>query len=105
MKTVELFCGTKSFSKYAEKLGHETFTVDFDETLNPDLVTDLSKNIQPKELIDKLYDADIIWMSPPCQTFSMAAGNKHWTADHKPKTQNAKIALKLITQCKYLAEE
>ena len=29
MITVELFCGTKSFSKVAKELGHETFTVEF----------------------------------------------------------------------------
>ena len=29
MKILELFCGTKSFSNVALELGHEVFTVDF----------------------------------------------------------------------------
>ena len=41
MKTVELFSGTKSFSKIAEKLGHETFTVDNNDKLLPDYIADL----------------------------------------------------------------
>ena len=41
MITVELFCGTKSFSKVAKELGHKTFTVDIDPKLEPDLVCDI----------------------------------------------------------------
>ena len=37
MKTVELFSGTKSFSKVAEKLGHSTYTIDNNKELEPDL--------------------------------------------------------------------
>lgn len=38
MKTLELFSGTKSFSKVMAKHGHTTFTVDNDPKLEPDLV-------------------------------------------------------------------
>ena len=37
MATVELFCGTKSFSKVAAALSHSTFTVDNDDQHHPDL--------------------------------------------------------------------
>ena len=30
MRTIELFCGTKSFSRVMHKAGHETYTVDND---------------------------------------------------------------------------
>lgn len=103
MKTVELFCGTKSFSKYAQSLGHETFTVDFNSEFKPDLVFDLLKPF-PKILIDKLREADMIWMSPPCQTFSMASGNKHWTKDREPKTQAAIKGKQLLDMCSFYAE-
>ena len=38
MQTVELFCGTKSFSKVAARLGHRTFTLDNDPALIPPLM-------------------------------------------------------------------
>lgn len=105
MKTVELFCGTKSFSKFAESVGCETFTVDIEKKFNPDLVFDLTQDWKRCELLKrKIYEADIIWMSPPCTTFSMASGNKHWTANKNPKTQEAIIGLNLIKNCKTIAD-
>ena len=103
MKTVELFAGTESFSKVAKAKRHETFTVEFDKSFNPDLVCDLSKEM-PDVLKQKIMEADMVWMSPPCTTFSMASGNTHWTADRQPKTANACIGLKLINFYKGIAE-
>lgn len=98
MKTVEIFCGTKSFSKVAKELGHDTYTVDFEPYFEADCQADLRGRI-PEELDDKLKEADVIWMSPPCTTFSMASGNKHWTADRKPKTQAAIDGRNLLQLC------
>lgn len=103
MKTVELFSGTKSFSKIAASLGYETYTVDVEEKYSPDLIQDLTKPL-PDVLKEKLSNADIIWMSPPCQTFSMAAGNTHWTADRLPKTEKAVLAQKMLALCKEIAD-
>ena len=41
MKTLELFSGTKSFSKVAKEFGHKTLTVDFDQELMPDIVDNI----------------------------------------------------------------
>lgn len=103
MKTVELFCGTKSFSKVAERRGLDTYTVDIDDAFSPDCVADLLRPF-PEELSAKISDADIIWMSPPCTTFSMAAGNTHWSAGREPKTQAAREARKLLQLCEDIAE-
>lgn len=102
MNTLELFCGTKSFSHYAKSKGLETFTVDVEEKFNPSLQYDLLKPF-PEILKKKIREANIIWMSPPCQTFSMAAGNTHWTADRKPKTNNAIIGRNLLLLCLRIA--
>ncbi len=105
MRTIELFSGTQSFSKVARELGHETFCVDnnpeFDNDMTKDITFDL---IQNSNLNDKIKEADIIWMSPPCTTFSMAAGNTHWTADRKPKTKDAELGKELLAICWTLAE-
>jgi len=103
MKTVELFSGTQSFSKVARELGHETFCVDNNPEFNNDLTLDLnlSEGFTKEDSIlwNKIKEADIIWMSPPCTTFSMASGNTHWTADRKPKTKEAELGKNLLTVC------
>jgi hypothetical protein len=102
MKTVELFAGTQSFSKVAKELGHETFCVDNNEKFDNDLTLDLL-NENKWELDEVIEKADIIWMSPPCTTFSMAAGNTHWNADRSPKTQNAIDGKRLLKLCEAIA--
>lgn len=82
--------------------GHETFTVDYIKSFNPDLVCDLTKEL-PQILKDKIKQADIVWMSPPCTTFSMASGNTHWTIDRQPKTDNAITGKQLIDFCNNLS--
>lgn len=103
MKTVELFAGNMSFSKVAKARGHETFTVDNDKSFNPDLVLNLRMGVWHKPLEDKIQEADIIWMSPPCTTFSMASGNTHWTANREPKTIAATIGKDLLEECLVVA--
>lgn len=74
MKTMELFCGTKSFSKVADSLGWETLTFDIDPQFEPDVLIDLMefdyKNIRPKTI-------NRLWASPPCTAFSVASIGKH----------------------------
>lgn len=81
MKTLELFSGTKSFSKVAAELGHETYTVDNDERLEPDWCGDIFHFIADMPV-------DMIWASPPCTTFSVASISHYWT-DGKPKNEKA----------------
>lgn len=60
MKTIELFCGTKSFSKVASKKGHITITYDIDRRFSPDILIDVLK------LPDNIAEGfDILWASPP----------------------------------------
>lgn len=95
MKTVELFSGTQSFSKVARELGHKIFCVDDNSKFNNDLTLDLSQGIT-HDLLGEIATADVVWMSPPCTTFSMASGNKHWTADRKAKTDKAVLGKRLL---------
>ncbi len=103
MKTVELFAGTQSFSKVARELGHDTFCVDNNSKFNNDITIDIN-NITLPGIWNEIKNADIIWMSPPCTTFSMAAGNTHWNADRTPKTENAKLGKELLDLCWKIAD-
>jgi len=91
MKTLELFCGTKSFSKVAEKLGHDILTIDNNPAHNPDICIDIFKFQYRVPL-----NFDIIWASPPCQTFSVASIGKHWNRDATPKTLDALDGISLL---------
>lgn len=77
MKVLELFCGTKSISKEFEKAGHETYTVDWNPEFNPTLQADIST--LTKEIILDLCGGypDVIWASPDCTSYSVAAISHH----------------------------
>lgn len=67
MKTLELCCGRKSFSKVAAELGYDTVTVDIDPKFEPTVCCDLL-SFDPAPYVGQI---DILWMSPPCREFSM----------------------------------
>ena len=74
MQTLELFCGTKSFSKVAAARGCRTFTVDNDDQHTPDLCINVLA-LEAKHLPQR---PDMLWASPPCEAFSVAAICHDW---------------------------
>jgi hypothetical protein len=98
MRTLELFSGTKSFSKIMEDAGHTTHTVDDDPSLEPDECVDIRK-------WEPITGVDMLWASPPCQGFSVAVIGRNWNHDHTPKTDSARLAMELATTTIDLIEE
>lgn len=41
MKILELFSGTRSFSKECEKRGHKVITLDWEKKFNPNILIDI----------------------------------------------------------------
>lgn len=77
MKVLELFAGTRAISKAFEKAGHETFSVDWNKDFSKiDLYADISK-LTAIDILREFGHPDIIWASPDCTTYSVAAINKH----------------------------
>jgi hypothetical protein len=111
VKVLELFAGSRSFSKVAEEMGMETYTTDYKDFEGIDQVCDI---------FDFDYDKvgfvpDIIWASPPCRTFSIASCSTHWTKDKSyinefnqyykdkefiPKTEDAEWGLRMVRKMK-----
>ncbi len=95
MKIIEFFSGTESFSKVARERGHEVFTIDFNKKFKPDMVCDmLYFNI--KMLPKEWRKPDMIWCSPPCETFSLSGNSMYMGFPTKPKTY---IGLALAFKC------
>lgn len=86
-KIVELFAGSRSFSKVADDLGHRTFSVDWENYDNIDLKIDISEMM----VYDVPFIPDVVWASPDCSTYSIASCSTHRNAgDKSPKTDYAK---------------
>lgn len=97
MKILELFAGTKSFSNAC--YGHYVFTSDYNQQFDTDYCVDILEFDTSKIP----FKPDIIWASPPCETFSVASIGHHWTGGkgaYIPKTKRAEngkaIVLKTI---------
>jgi len=94
MNTVELFAGTKSFSKVMKSKGFTTITYDNNKDLNPTYVVDILK----KECMIIPIETYLLWASPPCTGFSVASIGKAWNKDKTPKSETAKIGLRLLEE-------
>ncbi len=77
MKILELFAGTRSIGKAFEEKGHEVFSIDWDKQFeNIDWYADIS-TITAKDIIEKFGRPDVIWASPDCTSYSIAAISHH----------------------------
>lgn len=77
MKVLELFAGTRSIGKAFEANGHEVFSVEWSKEFeNIDLYADIM-NVTAEEILEKFGHPDVIWASPDCSTFSIAAISHH----------------------------
>jgi hypothetical protein len=92
MKVLELFAGSRSFSKQAIEMGHEAFTCDKEPFEGIDYVC----NILEFDVSKIPFQPDIIWASPPCTYFSVASIGHHWFSDHTPKTENAILGVRIV---------
>jgi hypothetical protein len=98
--TIELFSGTKSFSKVMAKHNYNTLTIDDDETLSPTIC----ENMMNVDASDFDFPVEFLWASPPCQGFSVAVIGRNWNRDYTPKTESARIAMELAQKTIELIE-
>lgn len=112
MKILELFAGTRSIGKAFEARGHEVYSIEWDRSFKDiDLYADIGQ-LTAKDILERFGRPDIIWASPDCTTFSVAAISYHrrqnkQTGSLEPITEYAKFCdavdqnvLKLIQELK-----
>lgn len=72
-----MFAGTRSISRAFEARGHETFCVEWSEDFdNINLYTDI-RTVTAETILKRFGRPDVIWASPDCTTFSIAAISHH----------------------------
>jgi hypothetical protein len=95
MQILELFAGSKSIGKVADGLFFESYSSDIEQFGGIDYVT----NILDFDVAKIPFKPDVIWASPPCTAFSVAAIGKNWTKvgdDYLPKNPRAELGLILV---------
>lgn len=89
LKCLELFAGVRSFGQVAQKLGHHVFSSDIN-TLLPNI--DYCVDIMQFDPARVPFIPNLIWASPNCASYSIAANTLHREKlnQYKPKTELAK---------------
>ncbi|ACD23949.1 DNA (cytosine-5-)-methyltransferase [Clostridium botulinum B str. Eklund 17B (NRP)] len=95
MKVLELFAGTRSIGKAFEKNGHEVYSIEWNKDFeNIDWNTDIGK-IKANDILERFGKPDVIWASPDCTSYSIAAISHHRTKESDgnlaPKSDYAKF--------------
>lgn len=95
MIVLELFAGTRSIGKAFEAAGHKVISVDWDKKFQDiDLYADIGQ-LSAEQVIELCGGVpDVIWASPDCTTYSIAAISHHRTKEASgnlaPKSDYAK---------------
>ena len=85
MKLLELFAGSRSIGNEAEKQGFDVFSIDWTSYEKIDLTIDIGE--LKKEHVP--FVPDVVWASPDCTTYSIAACSTHRTKTKEPKSEYA----------------
>ncbi len=93
MKVLELFAGSRSIGKAAESLSMEVFSSDINAFDGIDYVVD----ILDFDVNNVPFVPDIIWASPPCTSYSIAAISHHRDGQ-KPRTPFAEKSDRMIAK-------
>lgn len=99
LKVLELFAGTRSIGKAFEAQGHEVFSVEWDKQ-HEDIswYADIGA-INASDIIERFGVPDVIWASPDCTSYSIAAISHHRTREEDgnlaPKSEYAKLSDKV----------
>lgn len=92
MKVLELFAGSRSVGKAAKELDMQVYSSDINNFKDIDYVI----NILDFDINKVPFKPDIIWASPPCTGFSVAAIGRNWNHDKTPKTETARLGIELV---------
>lgn len=109
IKVLELFAGTRSIGKAFEAKGHEVYSIEWDkqhEDIN--WYVDIG-TISAQDILERFGKPDVIWMSPDCSSYSVAAISHHRRKDEdgnlSPISEYAKFCDRVNQHCLNLIKE
>lgn len=101
MKILELFAGSRSVGKVADKLGFDSFSID----IKPFEGISLVKDILHLKKEDLPFVPNAIWASPVCSAWSKTGWFHHWDTNiyrlsevFVPKSQFAKESIAMVAK-------
>lgn len=102
MRVLDLFAGSRSISREVNRQGHEAFSTDITDFGGIDYVCDILE-FDARQLP---WKPDVIWASPPCTGFSVAAIGHHWNReqrasggfDYIPQTETARLGIAILNK-------
>lgn len=81
LKVLELFAGTMSIGKEFQRRGHEVYSIEWDRRFAGIDWYENVINVQAKDIFERFGKPDVIWASPDCSSYSVAAISKHRRRD------------------------
>ena len=109
MKVLELFAGKRCIGKAFERHGHQVYSVEWNKELpGIHLYADIS-TVTASQIIENFGMPDVIWASPDCTSYSIAAISHHRTKEPDgnlaPVSEYAKFCDKVNTHVIQLIHE
>jgi len=101
VKVLDLFAGLCGWSAPFAARGHDVFSID----LNPIFDVSLHADIESLAPADLPWRPDIILASPPCEAFSVMTIGRNWTREHEPKTDKARLGVRLVEATRRLIDD
>lgn len=94
LNIVELFAGSQVFTQTARLRGHRVFSSD----INPKFKTDYTVDIMDFDVSLVPFEPDIVWASPPCEVFSVAAFGANWDDNYTPKHDRTRKGIAVVAK-------
>jgi hypothetical protein len=93
MRVIDLFSGAGGWSAPFIDAGDEVFRVEIDPRFPAELHADIL-TLTPEDF--PWWRPDLLLASPPCEGFSVMNIGKNWYHDGTPKTDTARMGLRLV---------
>jgi hypothetical protein len=102
LTVLDLFAGLGGWSAAFRDRGHHVVTVDVDPAFGCTITADVLR--LPTRTLRDYGPFDAVLASPPCEGFSVMNIGRNWYHDHTPKTDTARMGLRLVVRTRAIID-